>query len=70
MPLVVVVGGVVVQNSRVWLRIFTSFPEDGRVPDLKETAVSRKGRERREVQSQTECKAAEIRGGLRVGKES
>ena len=26
-----------VQNSRVWLRIFTSFPEDGRVPDLKET---------------------------------
>lgn len=49
MPLVVVGGVVVVQNFRIWLRIFTSSAEDGRVPDPKETVVSRKGRKPRAV---------------------
>ena len=42
-------GGGVVQSFRIWLRIFTSSAEDGRVPDPKETAVPRKGRKRRAV---------------------
>lgn len=49
MPLVVGGGVVVVQNFRIWLQIFTSFAEDGRVPDPKEKAVSRKGRKPRAV---------------------
>ena len=71
MPLVVVVVG-------WWCRILASGSEFSH-PFLKmagfrtsrrQTAVSRKGQKRREVQSQAECKAAEIRGGSRVGKES